>query len=213
MLEIFLTAFATLFVVIDPPGLAPLFVALTAGMSSARRRVIAIRGVAVATGVLLIFGLFGESVLKLIGVGLPAFRISGGLMLFFIAMEMLFEKRDERRAKTAQGEIEQAEPGHDPSVFPLGTPLIAGPGAMASMILLLGEHSGDIAGQAAVYGALAAVLAITLVLFFAGGLMERMLGQTGITVITRLLGVLLGALAVQFVLDGLKAYGAISGLG
>ena len=213
MTEVFLTAFATLFVVVDPPGLAPLFVALTAGATAARRRVIALRGVAVATGVLFVFGLFGESVLNLIGVGLPAFRISGGLMLFFIAMEMLFEKRDQRRAKTAQGEIERPDPGHDPSVFPLGTPLIAGPGAMASMILLIGQHSGDFSAQLAVYAALAAVLAITLVLFFAGGWMERLLGQTGISVVTRLLGVLLGALAVQFVLDGLKAYGAFGGLG
>jgi multiple antibiotic resistance protein len=212
MFEIFLTSFATLFVVVDPPGLAPLFVALTAGVPPERRRRVAIRGVAVGTGVLLVFGLFGEAVLELIGVGLPAFRISGGLMLFFIAMEMLFEKRDERRAKTAQGEIEHSDPGHDPSVFPLGTPLIAGPGAMASMILLIGQHSGDITAQLAVYVALLLVLALSLATFFAGGWMERMLGQTGISVVTRLLGVLLGALAVQFVLDGLKAYGVFPGL-
>lgn len=210
MLEIFLTSFATLFVVVDPPGLGPLFVALTAGVEPARRRVYAIRGVAVAAGVLLVFGLFGQSVLDLIGVGLPAFRISGGLMLFFIAMEMLFEKRDERRAKTTHDDMERA-PGHDPSVFPLGTPLIAGPGAMASMILLMSKSSGDYAAQAVIFVALAAVLAICLVLFLAGGWMERLLGQTGISVVTRLLGVLLGALAVQFVLDGLKAYGVFAG--
>ncbi len=213
MLEIFLTSFATLFVVIDPPGLAPLFVALTAGVSNDRRRAFAIRGVAVAAGVLLVFGLFGQSVLDLIGVGLPAFRISGGLMLFFIAMEMLFEKREERRAKTTHDDVENADPGHDPSVFPLGTPLIAGPGAMASMILLMGQYSGDVAAQAAIYAALGCVLALTLGLFMAGGWMERILGQTGISVITRLLGVLLGALAVQFVLDGLKAYGVFAGVG
>lgn len=213
MMEIFLTSFATLFVVVDPPGLGPLFVALTAGATPERRRVYAIRGVAVAAGVLLVFGLFGQSVLDLIGVGLPAFRISGGLMLFFIAMEMLFEKRAERRAKTTQGDVEHSPPGHDPSVFPLGTPLIAGPGAMASMILLMSHHSGDLAAQGVVFAALATVLAICLALFFAGGWMERLLGQTGISVVTRLLGVLLGALAVQFVLDGLKAYGVFAGAG
>lgn len=213
MLDVFLTAFATLFVVIDPPGLAPLFVALTAGVSDDRRRTFAIRGIMVGAGVLLVFGLFGRSVLDLIGVGLPAFRISGGLMLFFIAMEMLFEKRDERRAKTAQDDVDHATPDHDPSVFPLGTPLIAGPGAMASMILLMGQHSGDVGAQIMVYVALTCVLAITLGLFLAGSWMERMVGQTGISVITRLLGVLLGALAVQFVLDGLKAYGVFAGVG
>lgn len=212
MVDVFLTSFATLFVVIDAPGLAPLFVALTAGVPDARRRAIAIRGVAVATGVLIVFGLFGETVLKLIGVGLPAFRISGGLMLFFIAIEMLFEKRDERRAKTAQGEIEQSDPGHDPSVFPIGIPLIAGPGALASMILLIGQHSGDVPAQIAVYAALLLVLALCLVTFLAGSWVERILGQSGINVVTRLLGVLLGALAVQFVLDGLRAYGVFPGL-
>lgn len=213
MVEIFLTAFATLFVVVDPPGLAPLFVALTTGASPAQRRAYAYRGIAVGAGVLLIFGLFGQSVLNLIGVGLPAFRIAGGLMLFFIAMEMLFEKREERRAKTTHDDMEHSGPDSDPSVFPLGTPLIAGPGAMASMILLIGQYSGDIGAQSAVYAALVCVLAITLALFLAGGWMERLIGPTGIGVITRLLGVLLGALAVQFVLDGLKAYITLAGAG
>ncbi len=211
MVEIFLTSFATLFVVVDPPGLAPLFVALTTGASREQRRSYAFRGVAVGAGVLLVFGFFGQSVLNLIGVGLPAFRIAGGLMLFFIAMEMLFEKRGERRAKTTHDDMEHSGPDSDPSVFPLGTPLIAGPGAMASMILLIGQYSGDIAAQAVVYAALACVLATALALFLAGGWIERLVGPTGIGVVTRLLGVLLGALAVQFVLDGLKAYGAFGG--
>ncbi len=202
MIDTFLTAFATLFVMIDPIGLAPMFAALTAGASLRRRAIIGARGLAVAALLLAFFGLAGDKALATIGVSIPAFRIAGGLMLFLLAIDMLFEKRTERREKRP-GE----EQRDDPSVFPLATPLIAGPGALAAMILLTSEHPGDAAGQGAVYLAGAAVLAITFMVFLATELIERLLGPTGIKVLTRLFGMLLGALAVQFVLDGIAAYG------
>lgn len=198
-------AFVTLFVLVDPIGLAPIFVALTAGMSAETRRRIALRGVGVAFAVLAAFGLAGEQLLDLMGIGMPAFRISGGLMLFLIALDMLFESRSARRARNA--DAQEA----DPSVFPLATPLLAGPGAMAAMILLIGDREGDLAAQASVYAVLAAVLAVALALFLAGGAIERALGPTGTRVVTRLLGVLLGALAIQFVLDGLAQAGLAGG--
>ena len=131
-----ITAFATLFVVIDPPGLVPLFIALTRGMDAARRKAMARRACLIAAVLLTGFGLAGEAVLGFIGISMPAFRIAGGLLLFLTALDMLFERRTQRR------EGQQAEPDHDPSVFPLATPLIAGPGAIASMILLVGQGGG-----------------------------------------------------------------------
>ena len=206
MTEIFWTAFATLFVMIDPIGLAPMFAALTAGSTLRRRAIIGARGIGVAALLLVFFGVAGDKALATIGVSIPAFRIAGGLMLFLLAIDMLFEKRTERREKRP-GE----EHRDDPSVFPLATPLIAGPGALAAMILLTSEHPGDAAGQSAVFLAGAAVLAITFIVFLATELIERLLGPTGIKVLTRLFGMLLGALAVQFVLDGVAAFGFAPG--
>lgn len=206
MSEAFATAFATLFVMIDPIGLAPMFAALTAGASLRQRAIIGARGVGVAALLLFFFGIAGDKALATIGVSIPAFRIAGGLMLFLLAIDMLFERRTERRER--RPDEAQSE---DPSVFPLATPLIAGPGALAAMILLTSEHPGDAAGQGAVYLAGAAVLAITFAVFLATELIERLLGPTGIKVLTRLFGMLLGALAVQFVLDGVAAYGFGSG--
>lgn len=197
----FIGAFAILFVMIDPIGLTPLFAALTVGMDQRRRFIIALRGILVAAAILMLFGLAGDALLKSIGVSLPAFRISGGIMLFLLAVDMLFEKRSERREKRAEEEHH-----NDPSVFPLATPLIAGPGAMATMILLISEHPGDTGAQVMVYLGLAAVLAICMVTFMSTALIERAIGPTGIKVLTRLFGTLLGALAVQFVLDGIGAF-------
>ena len=196
------TAFVTLFVIIDPIGLAPMFVALTRGMSTAQRRVIAIRASLVGAGVLAAFGIGGEYVLTKVGIGLPAFQISGGILLFITALEMLFEKRSKRREQSAE-----ADTHSDPSVFPIGMPLIAGPGAMTSMILLMGEKSGDITNQIMVYAVMFFVILITLIFFLASTPIERVLGHTGTNIITRLLGLFLAALSVQFVLDGLTAYG------
>lgn len=202
---ILVTAFATLFVIIDPVGLAPLFVALTQGMDARARRSIAIRACAVGFGILLLFGLVGEAVLGFVGISMPAFRIAGGALLFITALDMLFERRQERR----DGQAEETRP--DPSVFPLAVPLIAGPGAIATMILLTGEAEGDPLRYAAIFAVMGAVLLITLVFFLAGGLLERALGRTGINIVTRLLGMLLAALAVQFILTGLSEYGFATG--
>ena len=199
-----ITAFTTLFVIIDPPGLAPLFLALTQGMTGPQRRAIAIRASLVAIGILLGFGLFGEALLGFIGISMPAFRVAGGVLLFLTALDMLFERRQKRREDTA--EEEEAEPDHDPSVFPLAVPLIAGPGAIATMILLVGQTEGAL-GFAALVAVLLAVMAINFAFFMASGLIEHALGKTGINVITRLLGMLLAALAVQFILDGLRSFG------
>ena len=204
-----LTALVTLFVVIDPIGMAPLFVALTQGEAGRRRRAIAVRACLIAFGLLTLFGLAGEAVLGFVGISMPAFQISGGILLFLTALDMLFERRTQRRRRNA--EDDEARP--DPSVFPLAIPLIAGPGAIASMILLASQapEGAEIAHLAALHGVMAAVLLLVLVLFLAAGLIERALGQTGILVVTRLLGMLLAALSVQFVLDGAAGAGLLPG--
>lgn len=194
-----ITAFVTLFVIIDPIGLAPLFVALTHGMEARARRAIGLRACVVAAVLLTLFAGFGEAVLNFVGISMPAFRIAGGILLFLTALDMLFERRSKRRQ-------DQADDRPDPSVFPLAIPLIAGPGAIATMILLAGQAPGW-PGLAATVAVMLAVLAIVFGLFLASGLIERGLGRTGINVVTRLLGMLLAALAVQFVLDGLRAFG------
>ncbi len=196
----YIAAFVTLFVIVDPVGLAPLFVALTAGMDARHRRAVAVRAIVIGTGLLTLFGLLGEALLSIVGISMPAFRIAGGILLFLTALDMLFERRTRRRE-------DQATHADDPSVFPLATPLIAGPGALATMILLTGERPGDWTWIAAVHGVMAVVMAVTFLFFLAAGLLERALGATGITVVTRLLGMLLAALSVQFVLDGLRAFG------
>ncbi len=201
--DLTLTAFVTLFVVIDPVGLAPLYVALTRGMAAPARRRVGIRAIAIAFAVLALFGLGGEALLAAVGISMAAFRIAGGMLLFLTAVDMLFERRQPRREKSAAS----AEAEHDPSVFPLATPLIAGPGALATMILLVGQHPGDYAAQATIYAMMAAALAIVWLLFLSADLLERALGATGINVVTRLLGMLLAALAVQFVLTGLAEFG------
>ncbi len=205
-----ISAFVTLFVVIDPVGLTPLFVAMTSGMPARARRAIAVRACVVAVAVLALFGALGESLLGFIGISMPAFRIAGGLLLFLTALDMLFERRTKRREDRAE-EAEEEDHGHDPSVFPLAIPLLAGPGSIASMILLTGSHPG-LQGYLWVTGVMLAVVAIGFGLFLVSGLLERGLGRTGIVVVTRLLGMLLAALAVQFVLDGLRDYGLATGL-
>jgi multiple antibiotic resistance protein len=196
-------AFVTLFVVIDPIGLMPIFLALTKGARHAERRVIALRALAVAALLLTLFGVLGEQVLGFLGISMPAFRIAGGLLLFLTALDMLFERRAKRRE-------DQSEPGlhpdEDPSVFPLATPLIAGPGTMAAMILLAGQ-TDSVLDLVAVHLVMLAVLAVVLVFFLSSSLIERILRETGIKVLTRLFGMLLAALAVQFVLDGLADFG------
>ena len=200
-----ITAFVTMFVVIDPIGMTPLFVALTQGHSAASRRRIALRSCGIAMLLLLLFTIMGEAVLGFIGISMPAFRVAGGILLFITALDMLFERRTKRR----EDQAEEEDLNDDPSVFPLAIPLIAGPGSIASVILLTGQRPG-LEGLAMVLGVTAAVLLLVMLFFLASGLLERAMGKTGITVITRLLGMLLAALAVQFVLDGLRDFGFVA---
>lgn len=204
-----ITAFVTLFVIVDPVGLAPLFVALTRGMGNAQRRAIGLRASVVAIGLLTLFGLAGKGLLDFIGISMPAFRIAGGLLLFVTAFDMLFERRTQRREDKVSEE--EALDDHDPSVFPLATPLIAGPGALATMILLVGRAGPGWQGVLAIHLVMVAVVACCFGMFLVAGPIERALGRTGANVVTRLLGMLLAALSVQFVIDGV--IGALHGAG
>ena len=199
-----ITAFVTMFVVIDPIGLAPLFVALTQGMSDRARRSIALRATATGMLILLVFAAFGEAVLGFVGISMPAFRVAGGILLFLTALEMLFEKRTKRRENQSETEDELRD---DPSVFPLAIPLIAGPGSIATVILLSGQLGDGLTGAMLVLGVAIAVLVVVLGFFLSAGILERALGKTGVNVATRLLGMLLAALAVQFILEGLRNFG------
>ncbi|UXU73755.1 MULTISPECIES: MarC family protein [unclassified Paracoccus (in: a-proteobacteria)] len=197
-----ISAFVTLFVVIDPIGLAPLFIALTREMEPAHRRRIGWRALAIAAVLLTLFGLAGESILKGIGISLPAFRIAGGILLFLTALDMLFERRTERREGQARDD------DHDPSVFPLATPLLAGPGALATMILLVGQNESP-AHTLMIHLVMLVVLGICAALFAIAGPLAQLLGKTGTMVVTRLFGMLLAALSIQFVIDGLDGSGLL----
>lgn len=203
MLDLFISAFVTLFVVIDPPGCAPIYASLTVGATDKQRRVMAIRATIIAGLILLFFALFGEALLSALHIDLDSFRIAGGIMLFIIAIDMVFEKRTERREKRAE-EIIATPEVEDVSVFPMAMPMMAGPGSIASVMLLVSQNDGiDRAGV--IFAALAAVLFLTLLALLAAGPLMRVLGAKTEAVITRLLGVLLAALAAQFVIDGLRA--------
>jgi multiple antibiotic resistance protein len=200
--ELFLSAFVTLFVVIDPPGCAPIYAGLTKGATRAQARSMALRATWIASIILLIFALFGQELLGALHIELNSFRIAGGLMLFFIAFDMVFEKRTQRREERAE-KIAQTPEIEDVSVFPMAMPMLAGPGAIAAIMLLMNEAEGW-PEMFEVLAALAAVLAITAAALVAAGPLIRLLGDKVEAVITRLLGVLLAALAAQYVIDGLK---------
>ncbi|MCC1481517.1 MarC family protein [Roseibaca sp. Y0-43] len=209
MLEIpfLISAFVTLFVVIDPIGTAPLFLALTQGMSARQRRAVGLRACFIAALLLMAFAVAGEDFLRFIGISMPAFQIAGGLLLFLTALDMLFDRRTERRQNHAdEGTGALA---NDPSVFPLAMPLIAGPGAMATMVLLINDTGGTWEGTALISGVMLAVIALVLLAFLAAAPIERILRRTGTMVLTRLFGLLLSALSVQFVLNGATALGIL----
>ena len=195
-----IAAFTTLFIIIDPPGLAPLFVALTQGMTPAHRRTVALRACIIAGGLMLAFLFLGEALLGFIGISMPAFRIAGGILLFLTALEMLFQKRQARRQENADEGA--AEHHDDPSVFPLALPLIVGPGAITTIILLAGQAQSAL-DFAAIAGVMFAVLSLVFISFLIATPLDRILGKTGINIVTRLLGMLLAALAIQFILDGI----------
>lgn len=203
MIELFISAFITLFVVIDPPGCAPIYASLTSGASASQRRSMAIRATGIAAAILLVFALWGKQLLGVLGIGLDSFRIAGGIMLFMIAMEMVFEKRTQRREDRAH-KIAETPEIEDVSVFPMAMPMIAGPGSIATVMLLMSRADG-MAERGVVLGAVLVTLGLMLASLLAAGPLMALLGEKIEAVITRLLGVLLAALAAQFVIDGLKA--------
>ena len=207
MLSLLLASFVTFFVAIDPVAMAPMFTTMTARMTPEWRRQMAIKSVTIATGILLAFAFGGAWLLEQIHVSIDAFRIAGGLLLFLIAVDMLFEKRSERRDERAEKvAAEQAKhPEHqdDISVFPLAIPLIAGPGAIASIMLFFAEHEG-LAERGMILLGVGANLALCLTAFLLSGPLSKIMGPTVGSMLTRVFGILLAALAAQFVVDGVK---------
>lgn len=196
-------AFVTLLVTIDPPGLAPIFLAVTSNMNRAQRKQVSVRASVIGFALLALFAVAGSSILSVFGITLAAFRVAGGFLLFFIAFEMVFEKRNDRKEKISDVAITR-DHIHNIAAFPLAIPLIAGPGAISATVLLSGSFRG-LAGQAALVGIIFLCLAVTYLVFLLAERIDRILGETGRSILTRLLGVILAALAVQFVADGVKA--------
>jgi multiple antibiotic resistance protein len=202
MLELAFNAFVTLLVVVDPLGLAPIFAALTRGYPEKRKRETAIRGTVLGTGILLIFAFVGDGLLGALGIGLPAFRTAGGILLFLLALDMIFASPAGLRSRTVR-EQEEISYEHDVSVFPLAIPLISGPGAITTVLLYAGGR--DLAGITGFVVVLLVVMLLTLVALLLAPRIMRLFGETGANVLTRVLGVLLAALAVQFVFDGIQS--------
>jgi len=262
MLSELIAAFVTLFVIIDPVGLVPVFLVLTQDTSTAHRRRMAIRACITSFLILTAFALLGEKLLGIFGIHMPAFRISGGTLLFLIALEMLFERRGKKRneraeqvhqeleheddeivagskipsdAKTPQaatsphtgtvaststgttvmpGQTPASKPAQtaphdeddheDVSIFPMSIPFLAGPGSIATVMLLMGKYQDNIVMQTGVIGVVGLVMVCALVMFLLSGLVAKRLSPTVATVISRLLGMILAALAIQFIIDGIK---------
>ncbi|WP_419816389.1 MarC family protein [Glacieibacterium sp.] len=203
MIALFVSAFVTLFVVLDPPGCVPIFSSLTSGGGAGYRRSMAWRSTAIAAGVLLLFGLFGEDFLTTLGITLPAFKLAGGIMVFLIAIDMVFETRTQRREERANSVSRATEEPTDISVFPMAIPMIAGPGSIAAVMLLMAKARG-LEASLTVLAALGAVLLVMLGALLAAGPLMRLMGDKIEAMITRLLGVILAALAAQFVIDGIR---------
>jgi len=203
VIELFVSSLVTFFVVIDPPGCAPIYAGLTKGVPPVHARAMALRAVIVAGLILIAFALFGQDVLRALGISLDSFRIAGGIMLFLIALEMVFEKRTQRREDRAQKLIDTPEI-EDVSIFPMAMPMIAGPGSIASVMLLMSRGTG-VERTVIILTALLLILALTWVALVLAGPLMRLMGTRIEAVISRLLGVLLGALAAQFVIDGIRA--------
>lgn len=204
MLERVFNTFIMLFVVIDPVALVPMFVALTQGGSVAYKRKMAYKATFIATAVLVAFVFIGGATLKMLGIGLPAFRVAGGVLLFLLALEMVFARQSGLRSTTT-AERAEAEQREDISVFPLAIPLIAGPGALTTVLLMLADGRGEPVAVAIVVGMLFLVLAITLATLLSASRIMELMGETGANVVGRLFGVILAALAVQLIFDGLIA--------
>jgi multiple antibiotic resistance protein len=210
MLETALVALTTYFATIGPLDVAAIFAALTPHNTTAERRAIAVKGTLMALGILLLFAAFGDALLHLFGISLPALRTAGGILLLLIAIDMVFA-RPSGGVTTTEEENREATAKHDISVFPLATPLIAGPGAMGATILLVADAEGDWTIIGLVVGSLVVMLAVTCLLMLVAAQIQRLFGITGLHVISRVFGVLLAALAVQFIFDGIASSGLIGG--
>ncbi|WP_127523615.1 MarC family protein [Mesorhizobium sp. Z1-4] len=195
-------AFVTLLVTIDPPGLAPLFLALTGGMNRAERMQVSVRSSVTAFIVLALFAVAGDKILAVFGITLPAFRLAGGLLLFYIAFEMIFERRQERHERSAERAITK-DMIRNIAAFPLAIPLIAGPGAISATVLLSGTFA-DVTSRLVLVGIILVCVLATFLVFVLAERVDGFLGETGRSILTRLLGVILAALAVQFVADGVR---------
>lgn len=210
MFETATVAFTTFFATVGPIDVAAMFAALTAGAAPAARRAMAVRGTVIATVILLTFALLGDLLLRSLGISLAALKVAGGILLLLIGIELVFARTSGASSTTSE-EADEAATKQDISVFPLATPLIAGPGAMGAVILLMANTHGNLAAQAVVISALLAVLLLTLGLLLAATQVQRLFGVTGMHVVSRVFGVLLSALAVQFMFDGLAQSGLLSG--
>jgi len=205
-MDFLIQAVVTIFVAVEPMALVPAFAALTARMDAVERRRTAVNATLIAGGVLIVFAIAGRVVLDALGIGIPAMRIAGGLLLLLLAIDMVFARESGLRSTTATEQAE-TQTRHDVTVFPLAVPLIAGPAATTAVVLLMGEAHGSLSRQGLVLAVLCGVLAVSLAVMLVASTIMRRLGVTGVNVVTRVLGILLAALAVQFMLDGLKESG------
>jgi multiple antibiotic resistance protein len=212
VIEVAVVSFTTFFATIGPLDVGPVFAAMTPSSSLAARRRMAVRGTLIATGILLTFALAGDLLLASLGISLAALRVAGGILLLLIAIDMVFA-RTSGGTSTTEEETREGAGKSDVAVFPLATPLIAGPGAMGAVILLMAEAQGDVLRQGVVIGMLLVVLVITLASLLLASQLQRLLGVTGLHVVSRVFGVLLAALAVQFMIDGIRESGLVSGVG
>jgi len=209
-IELFLSALAVFFVIIDPPGCAPVFATLTKGTSRRHQNTMAFKSVLIASIILYGFAYVGEFVFAKLGISLDALRIAGGIMLFIIGLNMVFERRTQKRKDRAEDVLEDIEDPEDISVFPMGIPMIAGPGTMGSLLILMSEAQSS-AQELAILTALGITLIVTFLSFLIAGPLMKLMGESFTDVLTRVLGVLLATLAVQFVIDGIKG-GLLAGL-
>jgi multiple antibiotic resistance protein len=206
LLDFLKTAFVTLLVTLDPPGLAPVFIGLTLGMNRGAKREVALRASIIAFVILAAFAFGGGPVMSALGITIPAFRIAGGLLLFYIAFEMIFELRRQRKQDFASDAM-TIDHIRNVAAFPLAIPLMSGPGSITAAMLLAGRAAGDWQALGGLLAIIALVMALSYFVFLGAEQISRLLGTTGNIVLTRMLGVVLAALAVQFVIDGVMTVG------
>jgi multiple antibiotic resistance protein len=203
MVDFFQTALVTLLVTLDPPGLAPIFIALTLGMTSLEKREVAIRASIIGFTILFVFALGGAIVMGALGISLPAFRIAGGLLLFYTAFQMIFAERGQRKKELATDAV-TIDHIDDLAAFPLAMPLMSGPGSITAVILLASKASGNWPEQIGLIFIILVVILLCYIVFLLSEQVSRLFGTTGTLVLGRMLGVILAAMAAQFVIDGVQ---------